>query len=85
MPTIVMSNYAVWLYIVLGLCRGVNLKSRRIWILCCEYAPLANTRALHVLHRSIIRLVLVGFNVTIALQKRQCTVRSHESIIDKLL
>jgi len=61
------------------------MKSFRVWILCCDSIPLANTKAPHVLHRSIIRLVLVGFNVAIALQKRQCTVRSHESIIDKLL
>jgi len=38
-----------------------------------------------MLHRSIIRLVLVGLRVAIALQKRQCTVRSHESIVDMLL
>ncbi|HEY7572717.1 MAG TPA: hypothetical protein VH796_15235, partial [Nitrososphaeraceae archaeon] len=63
----------------------VNLKSRNVLILCCENNPLANTRAPHTLHRSIIRLVLVGFNVAIELQKRQCTVRSHGSIIDKLL
>jgi len=46
--------------------------------------PLAKTKALHVLQLNIIRLVLVGFNVAIALQNRQCTVRSHESITDKL-
>jgi hypothetical protein len=64
---------------------GVNLKSRNVIILCCEYTSLAKTKALHVLHRSIIRLVLVGLSVAIELQKRQCTARSHELIIDKLL
>ena len=54
-------------------------------ILCCDIIPLAKTKALHVLQRNIIRLVLVGFNVAIALQKRQCTIRSHELITDKLL
>ena len=33
--------------------------------------------ALHVLHRGIIRLVLVGLSVATVLQKRQCTYRSH--------
>jgi hypothetical protein len=37
------------------------------------------------LQRNIIRLVLVGLRVATELQKRQCTVRSQESIIDKLL
>ena len=47
--------------------------------------PLAKTNAPHTLHRSIMRLVMEGFNIAIELQKRQCTVRSHESIIDMLL
>ena len=64
---------------------GVNLKSRNVLILCCEYTPLANIKVLHILHRSIIRLVLVGLSVAIELQKRQCTIRSHESIDVKLL
>ena len=63
----------------------VNLKSRNVCILCCDSIPFANTKAPHVLHRSIIRLVLVGLSVAIALQKRQCTVRSHELITVKLL
>jgi len=46
---------------------------------------LAKTNAPQMLHRSIIRLVLVGFSVAIELQKRQCTVRSHELKTDKLL
>jgi hypothetical protein len=32
-----------------------------------------------------MRLVLVGLSVAMELQKRQWTVRSHGSIIDKLL
>ena len=64
---------------------GVNLKSRNVLILCCDNIPLANTKALYVLQRIIMRLVLVGLNVAMALQKRQCTVRSHESVRDKLL
>jgi len=64
---------------------GVNLKSRNVLILCCENNQLANTRAPQVLQRSIMRLVLVGFNVAIELQKRQCTVRSHDSTTDMLL
>jgi hypothetical protein len=64
---------------------GVNLKSRNVLILYCENIPLAKTKAPQVLHRSIIRLVLVGLSVAIALQKRQCTVRSHGSTIDMLL
>ena len=35
-----------------------------------------------MLHRSIIRLVLVGLSVAIEFQKRQCTVRSHGLITD---
>ena len=61
------------------------MKSFNILILCCDNIPLAKINAPHVLHRSIIRLVLVGLSVAIALQKRQCTYRSHESITDKLL
>ena len=61
------------------------MKSLNVLILCCDIIPLAKTRRPHVLHRSIIRLVLAGLSVAIALQKRQCTVRSHESITDKLL
>jgi hypothetical protein len=38
-----------------------------------------------MLQRNIIRLVLVGLNVAIELQQRQCTVRSHEPIANKLL
>jgi hypothetical protein len=38
-----------------------------------------------MLQRSFIRLVLVGLSVAIDLQKRQCTVRSHESIANNLL
>jgi hypothetical protein len=60
---------------------GVNLKSRNVLILCCDSIPLANTRAPHTLHRSIIRLVLMGL-VAIELQKRQYTARSHKSIAD---
>jgi len=65
--------------------RGVNLKSRNFWILCCDNVPFANIRALHVLHLSIIRLVFVGLSVAIALQKRQCTIRSHDSRTVNLL
>ena len=61
------------------------MKSFNILILCCDKDPFAKTKALHVLQRNIIRPVLVGLSVAIALQKRQCTVRSHESITDKLL
>jgi len=39
-------------------------------ILCCDIIPFANTSTSHVLQRSIIRLVLVGLSVAIALQKR---------------
>ena len=39
-------------------------------------------KALQVLQRSSIRLVLVGLSIVIELQKRQCTVRSHELITD---
>ena len=86
MPTIfIVSNYAVWLYIVLGLRVGVNLKSRNFWILCCDNIPFANIRALHVLHLSIMRPVLVGFNVAILLQNKQCIYRSHGLITDNLL
>jgi len=56
------------------------MKSFNILILCCDIIPLANTKAPHILQRSIIRLVLVGLSVAIELQKRQYTVRSHESI-----
>jgi hypothetical protein len=38
--------------------RGLNMKSGNILILCCDNNPLANTKAPHVLHLSIIRLVL---------------------------
>ena len=77
-----MSQYALY-YVTLILLytmsrTGVNLKSRNILILCCDNIPLAKINAPHVLHRSIIRPVLVGFNVAIDLQNRQCTVRSHE-------
>ncbi|HEY7082558.1 MAG TPA: hypothetical protein VH500_22945 [Nitrososphaeraceae archaeon] len=64
---------------------GVNLKSCNVLILCCDSTPFAKTKALQVLQRNIIRLVLVGLSVAIELQKRQCTVRSHESTIDMLL
>jgi hypothetical protein len=64
---------------------GVNIKSCNFWILCCDNIPLANIMAPHVLHLSIIRPVLVGFNVAIDLQKRQYTARSHESITRNLL
>jgi hypothetical protein len=47
-------------------------------VLLFPIVPLAKTKALHVLHRNIIRLVLVGFNVAIELQNRQLTVLSHE-------
>jgi hypothetical protein len=62
--------------------RGLNMKSGNILILCCDNIPLAKIKILHVLHRNIIRPVFVGFNVAIDLQKRQCTIRSHESITD---
>ena len=61
------------------------MKSFKVWILCCDNIPLAKINAPHVLHRSIIRPVLVGFNVAIDLQNRQCTVRSHESRTVNLL
>ena len=51
--------------------RDLNLKSFNIWILCCDRSPFANTRALNVLHLSIMQPVLVGLSVAIALQKRQ--------------
>ena len=59
--------------------RGLNMKFGNILILCCDNIPLAKIKTLHVLHRSIIRPVLVGFNVAIDLQNRQHTVHSHES------
>jgi len=54
-------------------------------VLCCDNIPLANTKAPHVLQRSIIRPVFVGLSVAIELQKRQYTVLSHDSITDNLL
>jgi hypothetical protein len=68
--------------IILGPRTGVNLKSRNVLILCCENSPFAKTSRLQALQRSIIRLVLVGFNVAMLPQNRQCTVRSHDSITD---
>jgi hypothetical protein len=68
-----------------GQSRGRNIKFFNVEIPCCNNIPLAKTKTPYVLQRSIIRLVLVGFNVAIELQKRQCTVRSHELITDKLL
>jgi len=50
----------------------------------CDSKPSANTDAPQVLHKHI-RPVFVGFSVAIELQNRQCTVRSHGLIIDKLL
>jgi hypothetical protein len=38
-----------------------------------------------MVQRNIIRPVLVGLSVAIELQQRQCTVRSHKSITNKLL
>jgi|tagenome__1003787_1003787.scaffolds.fasta_scaffold20475813_2 hypothetical protein len=59
----------LWTLLYTRSCTGVNLKSLNILILCCEINLLAKTRAPQVLQRSIIRLVLVGFNVVIELQK----------------
>src|SRR5690242_13563056 len=81
-PTI---NYTICIYIILGQCRDVIMKSCNFWIPCWDTIPLANTKTPHVLHLSIIRPVFVGFRVAIDLQKRQSTVRSHESIIGNLL
>lgn len=64
---------------------GVNIKSCNFWILCCDNIPLAKTNTRQVLQRSIIRLVFVGFNVAIELQKRQYAVRSQKSMTDNLL
>ena len=61
------------------------MKSFNIVILCCDNIPLAKINGPHVLHRSIMRPVLVGFNVAILLQNRQYTVRSHGSRTVNLL
>jgi hypothetical protein len=50
-------------------CTGVNLKSLNVLIRCCDNIPFAKTEALHTLHLSIMRLVLVGLSVAIELQK----------------
>jgi len=51
----------------------------------CDRSPFAKTNNEHVLHRNMIRLVLVGLSTAIALQNRQCAYRSHGTITDKLL
>src|SRR5690242_7401575 len=79
------SNICYRLCIIPGLRRDMNTKSFNVWILCCDIIPLANARIPHTLHRSIIRPVLVGLSVAIALQKRQSTVRSNGLIPDELL
>lgn len=50
-----------------------------------NYDDLYNPFSANISITHIIHLVLVGFSVAIALQNRQCTVRSHESTIDMLL
>ena len=77
-------NYSICIYITVGQRIGVNLKSCNVWILCWDNIPLANTKTPHVLHLSIILLVLV-LSVAMELQNRQCTIRSHGSIRDNFL
>jgi hypothetical protein len=45
------------------------MKFLNVLIICCDNIPLAKTKALHVLQRSIMCLALVGLSVAMELQK----------------